>query len=69
MIQMILLLIPKSIRHILLAVLRKTLHVLMINLARQLFFTEEKMKSINLLKQLLKKTSTGKMIKSILIKI
>ena len=41
----------------------------MINLARQLFFTEEKMKSINLLKQLLKKTSTGKMIKSILIKI
>ena len=41
----------------------------MINLASQLFFTEEKMKSINLLKQLLKKTSTGKMIKSILIKI
>ena len=69
MIQMILLLIPKSIRHIFLAVLRKTLHILMINLASQLFFTEEKMKSINLLKQLLKKTSTGKMIKSILIKI
>ena len=66
---MIMRLIPKSIRHIFLAVLRKTLHVLMIKVASQLLFTEEKMKSINLLKQLLKKMSIGKMIKSILIKI
>ena len=69
MIQMIMRLIPKSIRHIFLEVLRKTLHVLMIKVASQLLFTEEKMKSINLLKQLLKKMSIGKMIKSILIKI
>ena len=47
----IMILIPKSIRNIILAVLFLKLCVLMVDLASQLFFTEEKMQSINLLGQ------------------
>ena len=43
------------VNHISLAVLLIKLFVLMINLVNQLFFTEEKMQSIDLLKQFLKK--------------
>ena len=45
--------IMKKIKIIFLAVLLTKLFVLMINLASQLSFTEEKMQSINLLKQFL----------------
>ena len=41
----------KNFGNIFLAVLPITLFVLMINLVKQLFFAEEKMHSINLLKQ------------------
>ena len=46
--------ILKNIKIIFFAVLLTKLFVLMIDLASQLFFTEEKMQSINLLKQFLK---------------
>ena len=46
--------IIKNIKIIFLAALLTKLFVLMINLVNQLFFTEEKMQSINLLKQFLK---------------
>ena len=45
--------ILKNINHIFLSALLTKLYVLMIDLASQLFFTEEKMQSINLLKQFL----------------
>ena len=45
---------PKNIRSIFLAVLLTKLFILMINLANQLLFTEEKMHSIDFLKQFLK---------------
>ena len=48
-------LIPKSIKNTLFAVFLTQLYVLMISLASQLFFTEKKMQSINLLKQFVKK--------------
>ena len=60
MIELIKLHILKNIRHTFLAVLLTKLYALMINLANQLLFTEEKMQSINLLKQLLKKTDIAK---------
>ena len=44
----------KSVKYIFLAVLLIKLHVLIINLARKLFFTEEKMLLTDLLKQFLK---------------
>ena len=44
-----------NIKHLFLAALLIKVFVLMINLASQLFFTEEKMQSMNLLKQFLKK--------------
>ena len=44
----------KNIKIIFLAALLTKLFVLMINLVNQLFFTEEKMQSIKLLKELLK---------------
>ena len=44
----------KNIKIIFLAALLTKLFVLMINLVNQLFFTEEKMQSIKLLKDLLK---------------
>ena len=50
----ILLHILKNIKIIFLAVLITKLYVLMINLASHLFFTEEKIQSINVLQQLLK---------------
>ena len=50
----------KSIKRIFLADLLTKLHVLIIELANQLFFTEEKMQLINLLKQLLKKMNNSK---------
>ena len=43
--------ILKNIKTIFLAVLLTKSYVLMINIANQLFFIEEKMQSINLLKQ------------------
>ena len=46
--------ILKNIKHIFIAVLLTKLYVLMINLAFQLFFANEKMQLINLLKQFLK---------------
>ena len=52
----------KNIKIIFFAVLLTKLFVLMINLASQLFFTEEKMQSINLLKQLLKSMIIAKKI-------
>ena len=45
---------PKNIRNIFLAVSLTKLFILVINLANQLLFTEEKMHSIDFLKQLLK---------------
>ena len=60
MIMIIMLLIPKNIRNIFLAVLLTKLHILMIDLASQLIFTEEKIQSINLLKQFLKKMNIAK---------
>ena len=50
----------KIIKIIFLAALITKLFVLMINLANQVFFTEEKLQSINLLKQFLKKMNTAK---------
>ena len=50
----------KSIKRIFLADLLTKLHVLIIELTNQLFFTEEKMQLINLLKQLLKKMNNSK---------
>ena len=47
--------ILKNIKIMFLAVLLTKLFVLMIDLASQLFFTEEKMHSMNLLKQFSKK--------------
>ena len=40
--------------------IKNTLFVLMINLVNQLFFTEEKMQSINLLKKFLKGMTIAK---------
>ena len=60
----------KNIRNVFLAVLLTKLYILMITLASQLIFTEEKIQSINLLKQFLKKMNiTKRWWKSILIKI
>ena len=50
----------KNIKNTFLAVLLINLLVLMINLVNQFFFTEEKMQSIDLLKQLLKSTLIAK---------
>ena len=50
----------KNIKHIFLPGLLTKLYVLMIDLASQLFFTEEKMESIDLLKQFLKKMNITK---------
>ena len=50
----------KNIKNTFLAVLLINLFVLMINLVNQFFFTEEKMQSIDLLKQLLKSTLIAK---------
>ena len=55
LIEMIMLHILTNIKHLFLAALLIKVFVLMINLASQLFFTEEKMQSMNLLKQFLKK--------------
>ena len=51
---MIMIRILKNINHLFLAVLLAKLFVLMINLVNQLFFTEEKMQPIDLLKKYLK---------------
>ena len=56
------LLIPKNTRNIFISVLRTKLYVLVIDLSSQLFFTEEIMQSVNLLKQFLKKINTAKKI-------
>ena len=53
-IEVIMLHTMKNVYHTLLAVFLINLCVLIINLANQLFFTEEEMQFINLLKQLLK---------------
>ena len=50
----------KNSKIIFLAVLLTKFYVLMINLANQLLFIEEKMKSINLLKQLSRKMHIAK---------
>ena len=50
----------KNIRNVFLAVLLTKLYILMITLASQLIFTEEKIQSINLLKQFLKKMNIAK---------
>ena len=60
MIQKIILHTLEKISHTFFAVLLTKLFVLMINLAQQLFFTEKKMQSINLLKQFLKKMIIAK---------
>ena len=52
----------KNIKITFLAVLLIRLFVLIINLAKKLFFTEEKMLFTNLLKQLLKSMTTVKKI-------
>ena len=52
----------KNIKITFLAVLLIKLFVLIINLAKKLFFTEEKMLFTNLLKQLLKSMTTVKKI-------
>ena len=57
MIEVIMLNILKNIKQIFLTVLLTKLHVLMIYLANQLFFTEDKMQLMNLLKQCSKKIS------------
>ena len=53
-IEMMILNILKNIKHTFLAVLLINLFVLIINLASQFFFIEEKMRLINSLKQFLK---------------
>ena len=53
-IEKIIVYILKNINIIFLVVLLKKLFVLVINLVNHLFFTEEKIQSINLLKQFLK---------------
>ena len=53
--------ILKNIKIIFLADLPKKLYVLIINLANQQFFIEEKIPSIDLLKQFLKNISIAKM--------
>ena len=60
MIEIIILRALKDIRNTFLAVLLIKLCVLMINLVNQLFFKEEKMKSIDLLKQFFKKVINAK---------
>ena len=55
MIEVIILHTPKNSKIIVLAILLTKLHVLIMDLANQFFFKEEKMHSINLLKQFLKK--------------
>ena len=60
MIKVIMLFIPKNIRHTFPIVLLTKLYLLMIDLASQLFFIEEKMQSLNLLKQFLKKINVAK---------
>ena len=54
------LLILKYIINTFFAILLTKLYVLMIDLASQLFFTEEKMQPINLLKQFLNKMIIAK---------
>ena len=53
-IEKIIVYILKNINIVFLVVLLKKLFVLVINLVNHLFFTEEKIQSINLLKQFLK---------------
>ena len=60
MIEIIILRALKDIRNTFLAVLLIKLCVLMINLVNQLFFKEEKMQSIDLLKQFFKKVINAK---------
>ena len=60
MIEIIILRALKDIRNTFLAVLLIKLCVLMINLVNQLFFKEEKMKSIDLLEQFFKKVINAK---------
>ena len=55
--------ILKNIKIIFLSVLLTNLYVLMIDLANQLFFTEEKMQSINVLKKFLKNMIIAKEIR------
>ena len=59
--------ILKNIKNIFFVVLLISWYVLMIILANQLFFTEEKMQSINLLRKFLKNMNIAK--KNILIKV
>ena len=59
--------ILKNIKNIFFVVLLISWYVLMIILANQLFFTEEEMQSINLLRKFLKNMNIAK--KTILIKI
>ena len=56
----LMLLLAKIIKNTFLAVLLTKMYVLMIDLARPLFFTKEKTQSINLLKQFLKKMVNAK---------
>ena len=58
MIITVMLLIPKSIKNIFLAVLLTNLYELMINLTNKLFFTEEQIQPI--FKQFLKKLNIAK---------
>ena len=59
--------ILKNIKNIFFVVLLISWYVLMIILANQLFFTEEEMQSINLLRKFLKNMNIAK--KNILIKV
>ena len=60
MIEVIILYILRNIKNIFLAVSLTKLYVSMIDLVNQWFFREEKMQSINLLKQFLKKMNITK---------
>ena len=60
MIEIIIFYTLKNIKHTFLAVLHIKSSVFMINLANQLFFTKNKMQSIDLLKQFLKSMAIAK---------
>ena len=60
MIEVIILYIQRNIKNTFLAVSLTKLYVSMIDLVNQWFFREEKMQSINLLKQFLKKMNITK---------
>ena len=65
MIEVIILYILRNIKNTFLAVSLTKLYVSMIDLVNQWFFREEKMQSINLLKQFLKKMNITKKKKKI----